>query len=125
MDYKIGMKVTGKVIGIQKYGIFVGLDEFQQALAHISECSNSYIADINTTFQAGDEVTGTIIDIDEYTHNISLSLRSVNTQLSIENCKKQLDSVRKHENKRFWTNHKRKIGFKTLAEQREILKSES
>ncbi|MCY9807435.1 S1 RNA-binding domain-containing protein [Lentilactobacillus senioris] len=125
MNYKIGMRVTGKVIGIQKYGIFVGLDDSQQALAHISECSNSYISDINAAFQAGDKVEGTIIDIDEYTHNISLSLRPINTHLSIGKCKRQLDGVRKRENKRFWTNHKRKIGFKTLAEQREMVKRES
>ncbi|KRM94021.1 hypothetical protein FC56_GL000001 [Lentilactobacillus senioris DSM 24302 = JCM 17472] len=124
MDYKIGMQVTGKVIGIQKYGIFVGLEGTQQALAHISECSESYIEDINETFQAGDKVEGTIIDIDEYTHNISLSLRPVNTRLNVQRCKKQLDEVRKHENKRFWTNHKRNIGFKTLLDQQKRLMKE-
>lgn len=118
------MQVTGKIIGIQKYGIFVGLDGTQQALAHISECSSDFINNINDTFHAGEQVTGTIIDIDEYTHNISLSLRPVNSKLNIELCRKKLSRVNKRKNKRFWTDHKRKIGFKTLEEQQKHLELE-
>ena len=35
--YKKGDVVTGVVTGIEKYGIFVGLDDYNSGLIHISE----------------------------------------------------------------------------------------
>ena len=37
--YKDGEYVTGCVTGIEKYGIFVSLDEYYNGLIHISEKS--------------------------------------------------------------------------------------
>lgn len=77
MGYKIGQKVRGKVTGIQPYGIFVSIDEETQGLVHISELKHGFIKDISDSVSKGDEVEVVIMDIDEYSKKISLSLRSL------------------------------------------------
>lgn len=77
-DYSIGQVITGKISGIQPYGIFVELSEGNQGLIHISEIDNTFITDIDKQFSVGDKVTVKIIDIDEYTEKMSLSLRAMN-----------------------------------------------
>jgi len=77
MEYKIGKVVRGKVTGIQPYGVFVELDENTQGLIHISELKHAYVKDIHQMANVGDEITVMIMDIDEYTKKISLSVRSL------------------------------------------------
>ena len=45
--YKIGDIVQGCVTGIEKYGVFVNLDEYYTGLIHISEVSDLYVRNIN------------------------------------------------------------------------------
>ncbi|SFC21247.1 general stress protein 13 [Alkalibacterium subtropicum] len=77
MVYKIGQKVRGTVTGIQPYGAFVSIDEDTQGLIHISELKHGYIKDISEIVSKGDEIDVMIMDIDEYSNKISLSLRSL------------------------------------------------
>ncbi len=77
MVYKIGQKVRGKVTGIQPYGVFVSIDEETQGLIHISELKHGYIKNITDSVNKGDDVEVLIMDIDEYSKKISLSLRSL------------------------------------------------
>jgi len=77
MVYKIGQKVRGTVTGIQPYGAFVSIDEETQGLIHISELKHGYIKDISEIVSKGDVIEVMIMDIDEYSKKISLSLRSL------------------------------------------------
>lgn len=77
MVYKIGQKVRGTVTGIQPYGAFVSIDEDTQGLIHISELKHGYIKDITEIVSKGEEIDVMIMDIDEYSDKISLSLRSL------------------------------------------------
>lgn len=73
--FKIGDIVEGHVTGIQNYGVFVSLSEEEQGLIHISECRHGYVTDFEDFFKIGDKVKVMIVDIDEYTDKISLSMR--------------------------------------------------
>ncbi|OJF91008.1 CvfD/Ygs/GSP13 family RNA-binding post-transcriptional regulator [Alkalibacterium sp. 20] len=77
MAYKIGQKVRGTVTGIQPYGAFISIDDETQGLVHISELKHGYIKDIAEIVSKGDEIDVMIMDIDEYSQKISLSLRSL------------------------------------------------
>jgi len=77
MNYKIGTVTEGEVTGIQPYGAFVALDEETQGLIHISECKHGYVKDVSELLTVGDSVEVMIIDIDEYTKKISLSIRAL------------------------------------------------
>lgn len=105
MDYKIGMIVKGKVTGIQPYGAFVSLDKETQGLIHISECRHGYVKNLDEILTVGDEMDVMILDIDEYTKKISLSLRTLDEK----------SNFHYHSKKRRYRQEKMgQIGFKTI-----------
>lgn len=107
--FKIGQRVSGRITGIQPYGAFVSLGGHRQGLIHISECHCGYVKDIHDYLKVNQEVDVVILDIDEYTGKISLSLR----------CLERLDTQRtlpEHQHRHYWTNHHVAIGFKPIAE---------
>lgn len=77
MTYTIGDKVEGTVTGIQPYGVFVQLDEDTQGLVHISELKHAYVKEIDNIVDIGDKVEVVILDIDEYSKRISLSMKAL------------------------------------------------
>lgn len=76
-SFNIGDIVEGEVTGIQHYGVFVKLSDKEQGLIHISECDHGYITHLDQIAKVGDRLKVQVIDIDEYTHKISLSLRTL------------------------------------------------
>jgi len=74
MGFDVGMIVVGKVTGIKKFGAFVTLEDKRSGLVHISEVANTYVEDISTHLQEGQEVKVKIIGIDE-TGRINLSIK--------------------------------------------------
>ncbi|MDE1549178.1 CvfD/Ygs/GSP13 family RNA-binding post-transcriptional regulator [Jeotgalibaca caeni] len=108
MKYKIGDVILGTVTGIQTYGIFVSLDEDTQGLIHISECKHGFVTNLDEVVKVDDEIEAMIIDIDEYTQKISLSLRA------LEKIQVPPHPPRKKHRKRRYTPQ---IGFQSLREQ--------
>lgn len=76
-NYEIGDIIEGTVSGVQTYGVFVQLDDDTQGLVHISECRHGFVDDIQEEYKVGERVKVQVIDVDEYTHQISLSIRSL------------------------------------------------
>lgn len=73
--YKIGQKVSGKVLKINPFGLFVELDQDIHGLAHISELSSKPVRDVNEFARVGDEFEFAIVSIDPENHRLGLSLR--------------------------------------------------
>ena len=74
MKYKIGMVLSGTITGLQPYGAFVSLDEETQGLIHVSEVQAGFTKNIHGLLTVGQKVTVQVIDVDEYSQKISLSL---------------------------------------------------
>ncbi len=108
MEYYIGAIIDGEITGIQPYGAFVALNSTTQGLIHISEVRHGYIKNINEVLQIGMKVQVRVIDIDEYSHKISLSMRAC------EEHPHNFPMIHKH--KRYFTNKYKRIGFQTLEE---------
>lgn len=106
MDYRIGMIIRGVVTGVQNYGVFVSLDDHTQGLIHISELKHSYIKNIKDEMKIGKKIKVKIIDIDEYTHKISLSTRALSKNVPYRYSKKQ-----------YFTSNKKHIGFQSIDKQ--------
>ncbi|MEK4230434.1 S1 domain-containing post-transcriptional regulator GSP13 [Solibacillus sp. FSL H8-0538] len=73
--YEVGDVLTGKVTGIQPYGAFVALDEQTQGLVHISEITYGFVKDVGEFLKVGDEITVKVLEVDETSKKISLSIR--------------------------------------------------
>lgn len=106
--YKIGDIVHGVVTGIQSYGVFVSMDEETQGLIHISECKHGYMDNLKGFIKVGQPVTAKVIDIDEYTKKISLSMRA------LEALSTPKEPTRR---KKVWKKHPPDIGFASLEQQ--------
>ena len=77
-DYKVGDIIKCIVSGITKYGIFVRADFSYSGLIHISEISNEFVDDINKFVKMGDTIYAQILDIDEATMHLCLSIKNIN-----------------------------------------------
>ena len=76
--YKKGKIVKAIVSGIELYGIFVNLDEYYSGLIHISEISHNYVKDIHNFVKIGDIIYVEIIDVDEDSCHLKLSIKNIN-----------------------------------------------
>lgn len=112
-NYRIGMQVHGHVTGIQPYGAFVTLDADHQGLIHISECHEGYVKSIADYLKVGQAVDVVVLDIDEYTGKISLSLRCVEHQP--HHTTNDLEIYKTFRHKHFWTNRHVHAGFDPIA----------
>ncbi|ADC48985.1 general stress protein 13 putative RNA binding protein [Alkalihalophilus pseudofirmus OF4] len=75
-NYEVGSIVEGKVTGIKPFGAFVAIDEQKQGLVHISEVAHGFVKDINDVLSVGDEVKVKIMNVEENSGKISLSIRA-------------------------------------------------
>lgn len=71
-----GQILEGKVTGIQPYGAFVAVSENVQGLVHISEVTHGYVKDINDHLKVGDEIKVKVLNVDEESNKVSLSIRA-------------------------------------------------
>ena len=76
--YKKGKIVKGSITGIEKYGIFVNLDNYYSGLIHISEISKGYVKDVRDYVEVGDTIYAKVIDIDEVENHVKLSIKDIN-----------------------------------------------
>ena len=75
--YKIGDVVKGYITGVQKYGIFVAVDEDYTGLIHISEISHAYVKNINDYLNDKDIIEAKVIEVDEKNKHLKLSIKNL------------------------------------------------
>lgn len=88
--YKKGKIVRGTVTGIETYGVFVSCDEFYSGLIHISEISHGYVKNINDFVKIGDSIFVEIIDVDEKSNHLKLSIKDIEYKKSKASKKKKI-----------------------------------
>lgn len=103
MNVKIGDIMIGEITGIQTYGAFVSLGDNQQGLIHVSEVKHGFIKNIEDDLRVGQKVKVQVIDVDEYTKKISLSLRVFQDASPIL-----------FKKKKYFTNRYKNIGFESI-----------
>ena len=75
--YAVGNVVTGKVARMTEFGAFVELEPGVDALLHVSQISKDHIAKPSDVLSKGQEVTAKIVDFNEETQKISLSVKAL------------------------------------------------
>ena len=83
--YEVGNIVTGNVTGIEKYGIFVSLDEYYSGLIHISEISDNFVRDVNDYVKYGYTIKAKIIEVDDDSFHVKLSIKDMNHKGKVKN----------------------------------------
>lgn len=75
-DVKVGMVVPGIITNITNFGCFVDIGVKQDGLVHISQLSNTYVADPNQVVKLQQKVTVTVTEVDVARKRIGLSMKS-------------------------------------------------
>ena len=88
LKYEKGKIVTGQVTGIEKYGIFVSLDEFYSGLIHISEISDGFVKNIKDYVEIGETIRARVVEIDEDNYHVKLSIKNMNYKTKRRNQQK-------------------------------------
>ena len=83
--YSVGTVVIGKVARMTDFGAFVELEEGIDALLHVSQIAIEHVEKPADVLKIGQEVTAKIVDFNEESHKISLSVKV----LQIEDRKEQ------------------------------------
>ena len=75
-DVREGMKLEGVVTNVTAFGAFVDIGVHQDGLVHLTELSDSFVADPASVVKAGDRLSVTVIGVDKARGRISLSAKS-------------------------------------------------
>ena len=75
-----GELVVGKVDEIEDFGVFVDLEEYEgkRGLIHVSEVASGWIKNIGDHVSTGQTVVCKVLEVDESSQQIDLSLKDVN-----------------------------------------------
>ncbi len=76
--HNIGDTISGIVTGIKPYGAFVSIEGGYTGLIHISEISEGFVRRIEDFITINEKVDLKILEIDETTKHMKLSLKSIN-----------------------------------------------
>ncbi len=77
-NYKTGDIIKCMVTAIESYGFFVSTECWYSGLVHISEIANGYVKDVSTFVKLGDVIYCQIIEVDEKTSHLKLSIKNIN-----------------------------------------------
>ena len=79
-NYKVGEVVSGKVSGIENYGIFVLLEDGTYGMIHISEISDKFVKDVEKYAKINDVIKAEIIEYDSDNNHYKLSLKKLESK---------------------------------------------
>lgn len=80
--------VTGIVTGIERYGIFVQLDNFYSGLIHISEISDDFVRNTNNYVTIGEKIKAKVIETCDNSGQVKLSIKNLDYHLvNVEDAK--------------------------------------
>jgi len=75
--YKVGQKVTGKILKINPFGLFVELDEKIHGLCHVSEITPEISKKLNKEINPNDSLEFKILSLEPGEHRLGLSIKAL------------------------------------------------
>ncbi len=80
--YKKGDIVTGKVTGIENYGIFLLLEnDNYTGLIHISEISEKFVKNVFDYVRINEIIKARVLNVDDLNHKLKLSIKDFNYRI--------------------------------------------
>ena len=77
VNYALGKTVKGKVVRMTDYGAFIALDDYIDALLHVSEIQREKVRKPEDVLTIGQEIEAKVIDFNETDKKISLSMKAI------------------------------------------------
>ena len=115
--YKVGDVVTGNIVSIMNYGIFIEIEKGIEGLIHISEISwTKNVQNLQDTYKVGDSIDSKVLFVDANEQKISLGIK----QLSKDPWETITEDIKVGDKKSGTVNKLTKFGaFVTLTDELE------
>jgi small subunit ribosomal protein S1 len=95
-EIKKDMVITGKVVRLEKFGVFVDIGAERPGLVHISEMTHDYIRTPGEIVKEGDEVEVKVLDVIKPKKQIKLSMKALQEKPE-EIVKNTIEKMDKHD----------------------------
>jgi len=82
-DLTEGSVVTGKVVRLEKFGVFVEIGAERPGMIHVSELASGYVNSPSDVVKVGDEVKAQVIKVNRKKRRIDLSLKALETPVEV------------------------------------------
>lgn len=79
-DLQVGMELTGTVLNVVDFGVFVDFGLKDSGLVHISQMSNGFVKSPHDVVGVGDSVTVWVLNIDEERKRVGLTMIKPGTE---------------------------------------------
>lgn len=76
-DVREGTVVMGKVVRLEKFGVFVEIGAERPGMIHVSELASGYVNSPSDVVKVGDDVRAQIIKVNKKKKRIDLSLKAL------------------------------------------------
>jgi predicted RNA-binding protein with RPS1 domain len=76
-EVRDGMTVTGKVVKIERFGVFVEIGAERPGMIHVSELASGYVNAPEDVVKIGDEITAKVIKVNRKKKQIDLSRKAL------------------------------------------------
>ena len=76
-ELKVGLVVTGKVVKLEKFGVFVEIGAERQAFIHVRELMSGYVDDPSEVVKLAQEVEAKLIAVDRKKRRIDMSIKAL------------------------------------------------
>lgn len=75
-DLRPGVRATGRVVSIERYGAFVDIGAERAGLVHVSEMGDGYVARPEDVVRVNDQIEVVVLEADSKKKQIRLSLKA-------------------------------------------------
>jgi small subunit ribosomal protein S1 len=82
-DLQEGMQVTGTVVRLEKFGVFVDIGAERPGMIHVSELASGYVNSPSDVVKVGDSVNAQIIKLNRKKRRIDMSLKALEEPVQV------------------------------------------
>jgi small subunit ribosomal protein S1 len=79
-EIKVGQELTGTVVRLEKYGVFLDVGAERPGMIHVSELTNGYVNNPSEVVRVGDELHAKVIKVSSKKKQLDLSVKALGAE---------------------------------------------
>jgi small subunit ribosomal protein S1 len=92
-EIQVGQVFQGKVIRIEKFGVFIDIGAERPGLVHISELSSDYVTSASDVVEKGADVEVKVIGLNRKKNQIDLSMKALTVPPKVEEVEGEVEKL--------------------------------